>query len=115
MLVDYILLMLCHSIRIDRLLGGQGWISGEISEICGISGIGKTLMCFNSTIAMLVHDELSQAIWIETVDNEFSAQRASSIAKMHILRQREWQEQQESVDENSAIEVCTVLSLSHPR
>jgi RecA/RadA recombinase len=105
MLVDRILLISCHSIRVDRLLGGKGWISGEVSEICGISGIGKTTMCLNSMIAMLVQEELSQAIWIETVDHEFSAQRASDIAKVYILRQKECQEQQESGDENDIIEV----------
>ncbi|KAF9904708.1 DNA repair protein rad51d [Linnemannia zychae] len=90
--------------RIDQLLGGKGWCSGEVSEICGISGIGKTMMCLNAMIALLVREESSRAIWIETVDHEFSAQRASETAKACILSQRDQQESDESNNDDSAVE-----------
>ncbi|KAF9134521.1 hypothetical protein BGW39_006786 [Mortierella sp. 14UC] len=90
--------------RVNQLLGGKGWCSGEVSEICGISGIGKTLMCLNATITLLVQDESSKAIWIETVDHEFSAQRASESARTSILSQLNRQGPQESDDDDSAVE-----------
>jgi len=57
-------------------------------------------------IAMLVQDKSSQAIWIETVDHEFSAQRASDTAKAFILSRKDRrQEPQESGEEVLALEV----------
>lgn len=92
--------------RVDQLLGGKGWISGEVSEICGVAGIGKTMMCLNSMIAMLVQDESSQAFWIETVNHEFSVQRASDTAKAFLLSRKDRrQEPQESGKEDLVLEV----------
>ncbi|KAF9153595.1 DNA repair protein rad51d [Linnemannia schmuckeri] len=70
------------------------------------------MLCLNSTIAMLVQDESLQAIWIETVDHEFSAQRASDTAKAYIRSQKDWQEPQELGDDDLAMEahVKNVLS-----
>ncbi|KAF9090491.1 hypothetical protein BGX29_011440 [Mortierella sp. GBA35] len=98
--------------RVNQLLGGQGWLSGEVSEICGVSGVGKTMMCLNSAISLLVQDASSQAIWIETIDNEFSAQRASDTAKAHLLSRKTPQGPQESEAEQADIEakVKSVLS-----
>ncbi|KAG0213198.1 hypothetical protein BGX33_003078 [Mortierella sp. NVP41] len=101
--------------RVNQLLGGQGWLSGEVSEICGVSGVGKTMMCLNSAISLLVQDASSQAIWIETIDNEFSAQRASDTAKAHLLSRKTPQEPQESEAEQADIEVTTLpVQLSYP-
>ncbi|KAG9069384.1 DNA repair protein rad51d [Linnemannia hyalina] len=71
------------------------------------------MMCLNSMIAMLVQDESSQAVWIETVDYEFSAQRASDTAKAFILsRKDQQQEPQESGEGGLVLEahVKNVLS-----
>ncbi|KAF8933842.1 hypothetical protein BGZ47_010684 [Haplosporangium gracile] len=61
---------------------------------------------------MLVQDASSQAIWVETVDHEFSTQRASDAAKAYIRSRKDWQEPQESGDEDLAIEarVKNILS-----
>ncbi|KAK3845422.1 MAG: P-loop containing nucleoside triphosphate hydrolase protein [Linnemannia gamsii] len=98
--------------RVNQLLGGKGWCSGEVSEICGVSGTGKTMICLNTTIALLVQDESLRAIWIETGDHEFSAQRASETAKTFILKQNVLQGPHESIVEELAIEmrVKNVLS-----
>ena len=104
--------MLCH--RVNQLLGGQGWLFGEVSEICGVSGVGKTLMCLNSTIALLVEDETSQATWIVTIDNEFSAQRASDIARSYVVNRKASRGLQESKDDQDAIEVSFLNSSSQP-
>lgn len=74
--------------------------------------MGKTMMCLNSMIAMLVQDESSQAVWIETVDHEFSAQRASDAAKAFILsRKDQRQGPQESNEEDLALEVSFNVAL----
>ncbi|KAF9947954.1 hypothetical protein BGZ72_010112 [Mortierella alpina] len=72
--------------RTDQLLGGQGWASGEVSEICGAAGAGKTHMCLNSVATMLVNDPTSQAIWVDTLGGEFSAQRISAIIQAQLAR-----------------------------
>ncbi|KAF9542594.1 hypothetical protein EC957_001801 [Mortierella hygrophila] len=58
---------------------------------------------------MLVQDESSQAVWIETLDYEFSAQRASDTAKALIFSLKDQQkEPQESDEEGLALEVTTL-------
>ncbi|KAF9967949.1 hypothetical protein BGZ70_007583 [Mortierella alpina] len=71
---------------IDHLLGGQGWASGELSEICGPTGAGKTHMCLNAVATMLVNDPNSQAIWVDTLDGEFSSQRISAIIQAQLAK-----------------------------
>ncbi|KAF8933743.1 DNA repair protein rad51d [Dissophora ornata] len=74
--------------RIDQLIGG-GWVPGEVSEICGSSGAGKTQMCLNAMASMLVRDKTSRAIWIDTLDGGFSAQRSSDIIRAHMHLEEE--------------------------
>ncbi|KAI7817098.1 P-loop containing nucleoside triphosphate hydrolase protein [Gamsiella multidivaricata] len=73
---------------VDHLLGGHGWVSGEVSEICGSSSAGKTQMCLNTLVAMLARDKGSRAIWIDTLDGGFSAQRASDVIRTYNSRQK---------------------------
>ncbi|KAG0207600.1 hypothetical protein BGX28_001191 [Mortierella sp. GBA30] len=87
--------------RIDQLLSNQGWVCGEVSEICGTAGVGKTQMCLNAVVTMLVNDPASQAIWIDTLDGEFSAQRASEIIQVQLARQAKGPESAHSSEELS--------------
>lgn len=67
------------------------------------------MMCLNSMIAMLVQDESSQAFWIETVNHEFSVQRASDTAKAFLLSRKDRrQEPQESGKEDLVLEVASM-------
>lgn len=90
--------------RLDQLLGGHGWASGEVSEICAPSGTGKTHLCLNTLVLMLMHNRTSQAIWIDTLDGGFSAQHASDIVRFHIQQQQQVDEN-ESYDDESSVEV----------
>jgi len=94
--------------RLDQLLGGQGWASGEVSEICGSSGVGKTQLCLMTMVLMLFHNRTSQAIWIDTLDGGFSAQRASDVVRAHIQqRQQEQAEENEQSEGDALVEVDT--------
>ncbi|KAK3810773.1 MAG: P-loop containing nucleoside triphosphate hydrolase protein [Benniella sp.] len=98
---------------LDQLLGGQGWASGEVNEICGSSGAGKTQLCLMTMVLMLVHNRTSQAIWIDTLDSGFSAQRASDVVRAHIQeRQQEQTEENEQYEGDALVEdqVAGVLS-----
>ncbi|KAG0083749.1 hypothetical protein BGZ92_010504 [Podila epicladia] len=72
---------------IDRILGGQGWLAGQVNEICGASGCGKTQMCLVSAVKLLLDHNSSRVIWIETSDGNFSAERAYSAAKAQSKKQ----------------------------
>ncbi|KAG0271736.1 hypothetical protein BGZ95_000409 [Linnemannia exigua] len=64
-------------------------------------------------VRAIQHESL-RAIWIETVDHEFSAQRASETAKTLILNQVNEQEPHKSIVEES-VEVTTLpVQLSYP-
>ncbi|KAF9314232.1 hypothetical protein BG003_004363 [Podila horticola] len=75
------------STSIDRILGGQGWLAGQVSEICGASGCGKTQICLVSAVKLLLNHSSSRVIWIETSDGNFSAERAYNIAKAQLKKQ----------------------------
>ncbi|KAG0003524.1 hypothetical protein BGZ65_001625 [Modicella reniformis] len=81
---------------IDQLLGGQGWVSGQVSEICGSSGTGKTQLCLTTLVPLLVRNKASRAIWIDTLDGGFSARRASDVVRTHIQQQQQQQQANEN-------------------
>ncbi|KAG0356517.1 hypothetical protein BG005_004548 [Podila minutissima] len=72
---------------IDRILGGQGWLAGQVNEICGASGCGKTQICLVSAVKLLLDHSSSRVIWIETSDGNFSAERAYNTAKAQLKKQ----------------------------
>ncbi|KAI8346836.1 P-loop containing nucleoside triphosphate hydrolase protein [Mortierella sp. GBAus27b] len=100
---------------LDQLLGGQGWASGQVSEICGSQGTGKTRLCLNTLVPMLVHNRTSLAIWIDTMDG-FSAQGTANIVRAFIKQQEQQHdggnEQQEN-DLSIEDQVASVLSRIH--
>ncbi|KAF9392857.1 hypothetical protein CPB97_008448 [Podila verticillata] len=71
---------------IDRILGGHGWQVGQVSEICGASGSGKTQICLVSAVKLLLEHDISRVIWIETNDGSFSAERANNTAKAQLKK-----------------------------
>lgn len=75
------------STSIDRILGGQGWLAGQVNEICGASGCGKTQICLVSAVKLLLDHNSSRVIWIETSDGNFSAERAYNTAKAQLKKQ----------------------------
>ncbi|KAF9426455.1 hypothetical protein BGZ94_006500 [Podila epigama] len=66
--------------NIDRLLGGKGWLIGEVNEVCGSSGSGKTRMCLKASVQQLLENETNRVYWIETADRLFSAESAYNTA-----------------------------------
>jgi hypothetical protein len=59
-------------------------------------------------VLMLFHNRTSQAIWIDTLDGGFSAQRASDVVRAHIQqRQQEQAEENEQSEGDALVEVDT--------
>ncbi|KAI9236631.1 MAG: P-loop containing nucleoside triphosphate hydrolase protein [Podila humilis] len=71
---------------IDRILGGHGWQAGQVSEISGASGSGKTQICLVSAVKLLLEHDNSRVIWIETNNGSFSAERANNTAKAQLKK-----------------------------
>ncbi|ORZ12929.1 P-loop containing nucleoside triphosphate hydrolase protein [Lobosporangium transversale] len=92
--------------RVDELLGGQGWSTGEVSEICGISGSGKTQLCLSTMSTMLIQDRSSYAIWIDTLDGGFSGQRTSDIIQTQLSQQEDF-----DVPKEQALEILSRIHL----
>lgn len=71
---------------LDDLLSG-GWHLGEIIEITGVRGSGKTLLVLYSLVLHLLLNPTHYAIYIDT-QSSFDAQRCHSIAQVVIANLR---------------------------
>ncbi|KAG0346417.1 DNA repair protein rad51d [Podila humilis] len=70
---------------IDHILGEIGYKAGEVNEICGAAGVGKTQMCLKAAISLLQKHESSRVVWIETSDDHrLSSEKAYEMAAVHL-------------------------------
>ncbi|XP_054258611.1 DNA repair protein RAD51 homolog 4 [Macrosteles quadrilineatus] len=86
--------------KLDELLGG-GFLTGTVTELCGVSGDGKTQLCV--AIAANITATLKQAVHYVDTKNDFSAHRV-----LQILRSRNLSE----VDCKSALEKIQVIKIN---
>mmetsp|Transcript_11824 Transcript_11824/g.17349 ORF Transcript_11824/g.17349 Transcript_11824/m.17349 type:complete len:352 (+) Transcript_11824:187-1242(+) len=75
--------IITFSKSVDNMLGG-GISLGELTEVCGLPGAGKTQLamqlCVNSSIPEMVGGVCGQAIYIDT-EGSFSPERCRSMAQ----------------------------------
>uniref|UniRef100_A0A2R5LIS6 Putative dna repair protein n=1 Tax=Ornithodoros turicata TaxID=34597 RepID=A0A2R5LIS6_9ACAR len=72
--------------RLDRLLGG-GIYSGEVTEIVGVSGAGKTQMCHCLTASLLYQTANFGSLYVDTRAC-FSPQRVQQIVSFRLQQQK---------------------------
>ncbi|RZF34390.1 hypothetical protein LSTR_LSTR008929 [Laodelphax striatellus] len=80
--------------KLDDLLEG-GLLTGNIYEICGLTGIGKTQLCF--TIASHVTSNLKQPVYYVDTKHDFSSQRILEIMRTNHLNDMEIQTAMENI------------------
>ncbi|CAG8470217.1 7193_t:CDS:10, partial [Acaulospora colombiana] len=100
----------CHGL--DTLIGGRGIALGQITEFCGVPGIGKTQLGIQLSVNVQIPRSMSgaegEAIYIDT-EGSFVVQRAVEIANGTMA---ELSESSNGKDE-SPLNLETILSRIH--
>ncbi|RHZ79069.1 hypothetical protein Glove_152g20 [Diversispora epigaea] len=97
---------------LDNLLGGKGVPLGQITEFCGVPGVGKTQLGIQLSVNVQIPRRMSgtegEAVYIDT-EGSFIAQRVVEMANGTIIKINE-----SITDENELpLDIETVLSKIH--
>ncbi|XP_022183825.2 DNA repair protein RAD51 homolog 4 [Nilaparvata lugens] len=96
--------------KLDDLLEG-GMLTGNIYEICGLSGIGKTQLCF--TIASHVTTNLKQPVYYVDTKHDFSSQRILQIMRTHHFNDMEIQAAMENLKVTRVNDIYEMITFLH--
>jgi len=104
--------IITFSKAVDNMLGG-GISLGELTEVCGLPGAGKTQLamqlCVNATLPEMVGGVCGQAIYIDT-EGSFSPERCRTMAQALVKHVQKSSKNKKLPD---WFKTCTILKSIH--